>query len=476
RAGGIAVTVSDGQTVTNIDFTLARGGVITGRVTGGDGRPVIAERINLTKVDANGRPQLFIGGNRFSYETDDRGVYRIYGLPAGRYLVSAGGSDRPGVSRRIRYPRTYYPGVVEQERATPVEVRTDFSAEDIDIHLGEPTPTYAVVGRVIDGESGKPAPGLPVNIVPMRVRGAAGGRAIGSPAGSVAGADGAFRVTGLTPGLYSASTGPSGFFGGAAGAPSDFYSDPVSFEINDGDVAGVEIKVHRGASIAGVVVVDGVNDPSVSAHLSQLVISANSRGGQQSQARGGRGVMGGRQNAARVGPDGAFRIGGVAPGRVRLSVFGGRTGFALARVERNGAVVDGEFNVASGEQVTGVRVVVVNAAGVIQGRVAISGGTLPAGTRLMVFVRPLNSAGRNRPAQVDAGGQFRIEGLAPGSYEVRLNAIARGFRGGRGPGGIGRGRGGSGNSQIGIPDIRQTVNVVNGAPSNVTLNLDLSQR
>jgi hypothetical protein len=484
---GIAVTLSQGQTVSNVDFTLARGGVITGRVTDAGGRPVIAERINLNMMDANGRPQPFNGWNRSGYETDDRGVYRIYGLPAGRYLVSAGGSDRPGVSRRIRYPLTYYPDVAEQEQATPVEVRTDFSADDIDIHLGEPAPTYAVLGRVIDADSGQPAPGLPVNIVPRRIRGAGGGRAIGGPSGSVAGADGAFRVTGLTPGLYSASAGSSIGLG-AAGASSDFYSDPISFEISEANVAGVEIKVRRGASIAGVVVIDGASDPSISAQLSRLMISASSRGGQQAQAQepAMRGGMGGRQNFAPVGPDGAFRIGGIAPGRVRLNVnglgFGGGPGFALARVERNGVATDGEFNVTSGEQVTGVRVVVVNAAGVIQGRVVISGGTLPPGTRLMVSVRPLNSAGRNRPAQVDASGQFRVDGLAPGSYEVRLNAMAGGFRGGgfrggRGGAGTEGGRGGAGdNPQFRIPDVRQTVSVANGSPSSVTLNLNLSQQ
>src|SRR5262249_4777217 len=156
----------------------------------------IAERINLTLVDANGSPQPFYGGIRYGYETDDRGVYRIYGLPPGRYLVSAGAADRPGVSRRVRYPLTYYPDVPEQEQAKPVEVQTDFSADDIDIHLGPPLKTYAVVGRVVDADTGQPAPGLPVNIMPMRVRGATGGGPVGAPTGSVAGADGTFRVAG----------------------------------------------------------------------------------------------------------------------------------------------------------------------------------------------------------------------------------------------------------------------------------------
>src|SRR5215471_6897318 len=161
-SSGVSVTVSEGQTASNIDLTLARGGVITGRVTDEEERPVIAERINLAMVDANGQPQPFNGGTRFGNETDDRGVYRIYGLPAGRYLVSAGGGDRPGVSRRIRYPQTYYPDVVEQDQAKPVDVKTDFSADGIDIHLGAPLKTYGVTGRVVDADSGQPAPSLPV--------------------------------------------------------------------------------------------------------------------------------------------------------------------------------------------------------------------------------------------------------------------------------------------------------------------------
>lgn len=260
---------------------------------------------------------------------------------------------------------------------------------------------------------------------------------------------------------------------------SDYYSDPVNFEISDGNATGVEVKVHRGASIAGAVVVEGASDPSVAARLSQLTISANSRGGQnQNQGQAGRGGAGGRQNFAQVGAQGSFRIGGIAPGRVRLNVNGlggggrgGGNGFSLVRIERNGAAINGDLDVASGEQITGIRVVVGYGTGVIQGRVVVTGGALPAGTRLMVSVRSLNSAGQNRPAQVDASGQFRVEGLLPGGYEVRLNALVGG-----GVGRGGRGGGAANRSQTRLPDVRQTVSVVNGSPTNVTLNLNLSQQ
>ncbi len=43
---GAAVTVGEGDRVKGIDLTLRRGGVVTGRVTDADGRPVVNETID----------------------------------------------------------------------------------------------------------------------------------------------------------------------------------------------------------------------------------------------------------------------------------------------------------------------------------------------------------------------------------------------------------------------------------------------
>ena len=65
--------------------------------------------------------------NNPMYQTDDRGVYRIYGLPAGQYLVSAG-EDRSGGGlsfgrgEKVFFPRTFYPGTTEKSEAKPVEL------------------------------------------------------------------------------------------------------------------------------------------------------------------------------------------------------------------------------------------------------------------------------------------------------------------------------------------------------------------
>jgi hypothetical protein len=510
RASGTAVTVSDGQTVSQIDFKLAPGGVITGRVAEHNGRPIIAQRISLMLVGENGQPQPFNGGNRFGYETDDRGVYRVYGLPAGRYLVSAGtdisgnnggnnGGNRPGpgINRRSRYPLTYYPNATDQAQAQIVELTAGSVAESIDIALGEPLKTYAVSGRAVDAETGEPVTVIPIN-VGRAVGGQRGGpqtMASGASTGSGAtNTKGEFRVTGLLPGRYSLSVNAPG----SEDTASDFYNDPVTFEISSNDASGVEVKVHRGASITGIVIIDGSNDPAVIAQLAQLTVSATSRGGQGQQGQGGRGGDGsgsGRQGFAQVGPDGLFRVGGLAPGTVRLSLNGfggpggprgGSSGFSVIQIERNGAAITGDMTVASGEVVTGVRIIVGYGTGAIQGNVVVA-GTLPNGTRLMVTARQTNSSGtssQNRPAQIDPVRRtFRIEGLLSGSYELRLTATTGGFGGPGGGGGRGGGQRGGGQQsggvtapQIQIPEVRQTVTVTNGQETRATLNLTVPQQ
>src|SRR5205807_3925780 len=61
------ILLADGENVTDIDLKLVRGGVITGRVTDADNKPVIEERISVEHVEEPGtqrmyRPPLPSGG------------------------------------------------------------------------------------------------------------------------------------------------------------------------------------------------------------------------------------------------------------------------------------------------------------------------------------------------------------------------------------------------------------------------------
>src|SRR2546429_4295559 len=53
---GKSISLSSGEAIDGVDFKITKGGVITGRVTDADGRPVIEERITLLPIDENGAP------------------------------------------------------------------------------------------------------------------------------------------------------------------------------------------------------------------------------------------------------------------------------------------------------------------------------------------------------------------------------------------------------------------------------------
>lgn len=122
-------------------FTLVKGGVITGRVTNAQGEPMIAAPIRVERVsDLEGRE--IAGGISYGQprRTDDRGFYRVYGLPAGRYIVSVAGKQpyRNGPSSVYESEAsTFYPSAT-RDGATEVSVNVGEEVRGIDIrHRGE---------------------------------------------------------------------------------------------------------------------------------------------------------------------------------------------------------------------------------------------------------------------------------------------------------------------------------------------------
>ena len=139
----------------SVRLELVRGGVITGTVTNSAGEAVISVRVRAIRIrDANGQaPRSPAFGYR-EQSTDDRGVYRIYGLLPGTYLVSAGG----GVSFSSMFNPyendvpTYAPSSM-RDNASEISVR---SGEEIDVDIryrGEPGHTISGTTKV-GGTSG----------------------------------------------------------------------------------------------------------------------------------------------------------------------------------------------------------------------------------------------------------------------------------------------------------------------------------
>lgn len=409
---GKPLNLAAGEEVADIDFRIERGGVITGRVTDADGNPVIGEAVSAAPVeDKRGGRRGFIDPRDIS--TDDRGVYRIYGLQPGRYRLSVGQSEERGAvsyGRRRLYRRTFHPEATEEAGARVVEVTAGGEATDVDITLGRALKTYRASGRFVSAETGEAVPNVSFGYGTLDPR----GRRIGSfGGGAQTNARGEFQTEGLTPGRYSVFA--------YAQESLDLYSDAAPFEVTDADVKGLVVKLRRGASASGVVVVEGVSDR---ARAARLVASIRLFG--FIEARGEAAVPNYTRPVA-IGADGSFRFAGLRPGKLRINGGSDVKGLSVSRVELNGASARDGIDIMDGEQVAGVRVVLAYGSGVVRGQINFTNGTLPTGARIMAHARRAGAAGEDaggRTVEVDTRGRFVIEGLAPGEYEVRANVYS----------------------------------------------------
>jgi 5-hydroxyisourate hydrolase-like protein (transthyretin family) len=418
--GGRRVALAPGENATNVDVELVRGGVITGRVTDDDGQPVIAEQVSLHLVGEPGKTSRADLPNMWLMRTDDRGIYRLFGVPPGRYLVSVGtargDADMVAVGMsRGAYTLTYHPAASDEAGATVVPVEAGGEARGVDIMVGRREQTYSASGRIVDAATGKPAPNVGVACGLVRE----GDRQIfPSTFGNTTDSKGEFRVDGLPPGKYAA------FVLSILETTGTGYSDPVYFEIDDRNVTGLEIKMHPGASISGVAVMEGVDDPAILARLSQVRLSA------RVEDPGGGGPIPLNFRWSQVESDGSFRIAGLPAGGVRLewNRWDGPKGFSIVRIERDGVVLTDKLVLGAGEEVTGVRVVFGYGEGLVRGTVKLEGGKLPEGSMLSAVWRRAGGIHGWEYAQVDERGQFLIENLPAGEYEVSARVWSTGSR------------------------------------------------
>lgn len=459
---GRVVTLSaNDETVEGVDFKLTRAGVITGRITDADGRPVIEERISVVAVDENGgviRGPTLRPTNPMMYQTDDRGVYRIYGLPAGHYKVSVGDEGRSTNLRAAGfYPRTFYPDGSDLAKAGIVDVSPGGETKNIDIKLGPRGSTYSISGRVIDAANGQPLPGISVSFSTVQQNQNQSYVTSTSGPSSPTNSQGEFRTEGLLPGRYVLMINPANFSVSTSPSPK-FYSEPVPFEVQDGDVTNLEIKTKRALSISGFVVPDGITDKAVLARVPKLLVTSTLEQGPNEL----RTFSGG--SVARINLDGSFSIEGLRPGKVTLDVgaYSGPelVGFSTTRVEYNGPVPNRQLELSSGQDLSGVKIYVAYGTGVIRGQVKVEGGTLPPGAEFRISVNRPGEAGRSY-GQADSRGRFLIRGVSPGTYDVFLLLVS--FGSAPLPNGFQRPQ-------------RQTVTVVEGTDTEVFFTLDLSRK
>ena len=84
---GTPITIADAQHLEKVDFSIPRGGVITGVITDDMGEPVYGVPVRALRwASKNGERALVAAG---ANTTDDRGMYRIATLVPGDYVILA---------------------------------------------------------------------------------------------------------------------------------------------------------------------------------------------------------------------------------------------------------------------------------------------------------------------------------------------------------------------------------------------------
>ncbi|HEY0365311.1 MAG TPA: hypothetical protein VGC73_02490 [Pyrinomonadaceae bacterium] len=447
---GKTVLVGEAENVENIDFTLVRGGVITGRVTDADSRPVIQQQVYVYRADAfeqrraQPAPQVYGAGGA---PTDDRGIYRVFGLLPGRYKVAAGRSDTAfsgGIGLgRSAYIQVFHPDATDQAKATVIEVGEGTEATNVDITLGRPLQTFTAAGRVVDGEKGLPVPNIRL-VLQRQV----GQRVEFVNTVSLSGAEGDFVATGLIPGKYGVFL----FSNESTGR----RVETLTFDVIDQDVSGITIKLIEGASLSGVVIVETENKAVITklfeTRLQAMV--ANPRG------TGGGGI--GSSATSPIAADGSFYLSGLPGGMVNLTLSSATNpqppkGFGIARIEHDGVVGMRGIQLKDGEHLTGIRVVLSYGNATLRGVVNVENGPLPPGARIWVnLFKAGERPGNIRPSPVDARGHFLMEGIPAGTYEVRATVVEA--------------------PQVASPRVaKREITLQDGVITDVTLSIEMSE-
>ena len=406
---GKGVTLAEGEAVEGIDFTLTPGGVISGRITDRNHQPIIDLSVLLIPMEKDGTQGLTHGLNQYMFRTDDRGVYRLYGLPAGRYKLCAGEALKEGGIRTSGglFQRTFHPGVADAANAEVIEVAEGGEVTGVDFSVQAVARTYTATFRMIEKRTGAPVGGMRVMVGPIGDK----GQWVDSPmvTGEVSDEKGEFRLEGLLPGRYFLDAMEDTF---------RYRSDRLTFEIKDANLRGLEVSVRRRAGIGGIAVLEGSVDADVAATLPHYVIfpRVDSSEGEDFTP-----------NPARIGADGRFQVNGLAAGKARLRVLNPQAErrLSLLRIEHNGVEVKDGFDLKDGEQVTGVRLVMGYGSGVVRGQIKYENGALAEGAVVTVVARRIdpNDAAilfAADTARADGRGRFLIEHLPPGDYELSL--------------------------------------------------------
>lgn len=233
-------------------INLVRGGVITGRVTDEFGEPIVGFRVSAERArdpeDGSGTGAASLNAWNSSRLTDDRGVYRIFGLEPGGYVVGVNGasSKASGMGQARREPPTYHPS---SPRASAVRITLRAGEEISGVDIRARTARGRSISGTISGDT--QGEGL-FNAVGVTLLGVADKHLAGMTT-VVGGRD--FSLHGVEDGEYELSAVRF------SESLELALSTPRRVSVKGADLSGIDLKLLKLGSISGRVVIEVPQSP-----------------------------------------------------------------------------------------------------------------------------------------------------------------------------------------------------------------------
>jgi hypothetical protein len=411
---GKPLQVLDGQIAGNIDFTLPRMGVISGRVTDEEGEPVAGALVSaMQSMYFNGSRGLVPMGGGVVNATDEDGQFRIVGLVPGAYAVMAQLGDtwpatEAGVERMAGYAKTYFPGTTSAEGARRLTLGIGEEVSNTDFSL-IPGRSATISGTLLDSR-GRPMANGFVALTQSLV--GPNGGIVGGGNSTRSGADGGFTIRNVMPGPYILTA--AGLTDRGASSVAETTIMPIVIDSVDVTLA---LTTSGGWSVTGRVVTDDGTFPG--ALRNDLFVVARPEIADNSPIFAGgdvRNIPGNGQ----VKEDGTFMVAGVL-GRARIAVANLPAGWTQKAILHDGRNVAGKpLDITDGGAIGGVQVVVSNRTTTVAGQlIDDTGAPISEGT-IVVFSddreRWFEGSRFVRAVRPDQNGRYEIEGLPPDEY------------------------------------------------------------
>ncbi len=423
---GLPVTVAEGQRVTDIALRLTRGGVISGVVVDEFGGPVFGASIQVWQPmeggDGSRLARLVVQGSPI---TDDRGVYRIYGLQPGSFAVSANllgaGQDlrlASNPSRAVTYAPIFHPGTPVASDAAFVRVASGQEVGGIDIPM-RLVPTSRVEGTVTRSD-GQPLKYVHVQLIsqtPFQVPGAQTATGLTQQDARTT----SFWFGAIPPGRYTAIARAEDQRPATArsGAANPLVWAQQEMDLMGDDVSGIALVLQPALTVSGRVVFEGTTSGALYGAGDLRVLATGS--GVASTAAA--------QPPVEVDDDGRFTIPNLVPGEYRvtasaLSLPGNAPVgiWSLVSAMSGGRdLLDYPLEVRPGKAVPEIVLTYTNQTSELTGRLMDTAGQPIADLTVLLFTadRGLWMPGSRRvraPARPAGDGTFRFYNVPPGEY------------------------------------------------------------